>query len=55
MPVNDSQVYNSYNLLIFLNIIKNKNEAGKKNYWDFQKKYVIYFTKRLYNFHKTTI
>jgi len=30
MPLTDPPVYNSCNLLIFLNIIKNTNEAGKK-------------------------
>ena len=29
MPLTDPPVYNSYNLLIFLDIIKNTNEAGK--------------------------
>ena len=30
IPLPDPPVYNSYNLLIFINIIKNTNEAGKK-------------------------
>ena len=29
IPITDPPVYNSYNLLIFLNIIKNTNKAGK--------------------------
>jgi len=29
MPITDSPFYNSCNLLIFINIIKNTNETGK--------------------------
>ena len=37
MPLTDPPVYNSYNLLIFLNIMKTINEAGKKNIAIFHK------------------
>jgi hypothetical protein len=45
MPLTDPPVYNSHNLLIFLNIIKNTNEAGKKFIAIFHKNYVNYYIK----------
>ena len=43
MPLTDPPVYNSCNLLIFLNIKKNTNEAGKKFIAIFHKNYVNYY------------
>ena len=45
MPLTDQPVYNSCNLLIFLNIIKNTNEAGKNFIAIFHKNYVNYYIK----------
>ena len=54
MPLTDPPVDNSCNLLIFLDIIKNTNEAGKKFIAIFHKNYVNYYTKLcklLHNLH----
>ena len=52
MPPTDPLVYNSCNLLIFLNIIKNTNEAGKKFIAIFHKNYVNYYIKLCKLLHK---
>ena len=52
MPLTDPPVYNSCNLLIFLNIIKNTNEAGKKFIAIFHKNYVSYYIKLCKLLHK---
>jgi len=52
MPLTDPPVYNSYNLLIFLNIIKNTNEAGKKFIAIFHKTYASYYINLCKLLHK---
>jgi len=52
MPLTDPPVYNTRNLLILLNIIKNTNEAGKKFIAIFHKNYVNYYIKLCKLLHK---
>jgi len=52
IPLTDPPVYNSYNLLIFLNIIIHTNETGKKFIAIFHKNYVNYYIKLCKLLHK---